>query len=167
MAENDNGAATEGAEAPPFKVQILAQYIRDLSFENIVAQTGLTGDVENDAQLQVAVEPRKRGEGNHYEVITKYKLECKNKKDEKTLFLLELEHAGLFLIEGLEGEQLGAFLNIECPRLTYPFARRIVSDVTRDGGLQQINLELIDFVALFRQRVMAQKAASEKVEADS
>lgn len=168
MAEIENGSAPAAGGAPdedakpPFKVQILAQYIRDLSFENIVAQTGLQGEVQNDAQLQVGVEPRKRGEGNHYEVVTKYNLTCKNKTDDKTLFLLELEHAGLFLIEGLEGEQLGAFLNIECPRLTYPFARRIISDVTRDGGVQQMNLELIDFVALFRQRVMAQKAASEK-----
>ncbi len=157
---NGNGAAAPDAAKPPFKVQILAQYVRDLSFENIIAQKGIQGDLQNEAQLQVGVEPRKRGE-NHYEVITKYNLVAKNKSDGQTLFLLELEHAGLFLVEGLEGEQLAGFLNIECPRLTYPFARRIISDVTRDGGVQQMNLELIDFVALFRQRIMATKAAAE------
>ena len=168
MAETDSGAqngsagTTPGAaDKPQFKVQILAQFIRDLSFENIVAQKGIQGEIQNEANLQVGVEPRKRGDGNHYEVSVKYHLTCKNKTDGQTLFLLELEHAGLFLIEGLEGEQLAAFLNIECPRLIYPFARRIISDITRDGGVQQMNLELIDFVALFRQRVMAQKAAAE------
>lgn len=169
MAENESGSAQGGNGAtapdasggkPPLRLQILAQYVRDLSFENIVAQKGIQGEVQNEAQLQVAVEPRKRSENGHYEVITRYSLTCKNKKDGQTLFLLELEHAGLFLIEGVEGEQLHAFLNMECPRLTYPFARRIISDVTRDGGVQQINLELIDFVALFRQRLLAQKAAS-------
>lgn len=175
MAETENGSAPngnggeapQGTQPPQFKMQILAQYVRDLSFENIVAQKGIQGDIQNEAQLQVGVEPRKRGEGNHYEVITKYNLVAKNKADGQTLFLLELEHAGLFLIEGLQGEQLAAFLNIECPRLTYPFARRIISDITRDGGVQQMNLELIDFVALFRQRVMAQKAAAEQATATS
>ena len=160
MAEIQS-AAPEAATQQQIKMQILGQYIRDLSFENIVAQKGLQGEVQNEAQLQVGVEPRKRGDGNHFEVITKYSLTCKNKTDGQTLFLLELEHAGLFLIEGLEGDQLAAFLNIECPRLTYPFARRIISDITRDGGVQQMNLEIIDFVALFRQRVLAQKAAAE------
>jgi preprotein translocase subunit SecB len=169
MAETENGvqggngsAAPADQAKPQFKVQILAQFIRDMSFENIVAQKGIQGEIQNEAQLQVGVEPRKRGDGKHYEVIVKYNLTAKNKNDGQTLFLLELEHAGLFLIEGLEGEALTAFLNIECPRLTYPFARRIISDVTRDGGVQQMNLELIDFVALFRQRVMAQKAAAEQ-----
>ena len=159
--QNGNGGAPAGdAPKPGLKVQIMAQYIRDLSFENIVAQKGIQGEVQNEAQLQVGVEPRKRGEGNHYEVVVKYSLNCKNKNDDQTLFLLELEHAGLFMIEGIEGEQLGIFLNIECPRLTYPFARRIISDITRDGGVQQMNLELIDFAALFRQRVLAQQKAA-------
>lgn len=155
-----NGQA-QGAQVPQFKMQILAQFIRDLSFENVVAQKGIQGEVQNEAQLQVGVEPRRRGEGNHYEVITKYTLNCRNKVDGQTLFLVEMEYAGLFLIEGLEGEQLHAFLNIECPRILFPFARRVISDLTRDGGVQQINLDMIDFMALFRQRIMAQKAAAE------
>ena len=163
----NGGAPAEGAPKAQFKVQILAQYIRDLSFENVIAQKGIQGEVQNEAQLQVGVEPRKRGDGNRYEVVTKYNLACENKVDGQTLFLLELEHAGLFMIEGLEGEQLGAFLNIECPRLTYPFARRIISDVTRDGGVQQMNLEIIDFVALFRQRVLAQNSAAAEAPAVS
>lgn len=161
MAEEPNGSAKpEAATAPQFKMQVLAQYIRDLSFENIVAQKGIKAEQQHEAQLQVGVVVNKRGAENHYEVVTKYNLNVKNKGDDQTLFLLELEHAGLFLVEGLPDEQLHAFLNIECPRITYPFARRIISDTTRDGAVQEINLEMIDFMALFRQRIAQQQKAA-------
>ena len=158
MAEATNGGANPEAPAgPQFKMQVMAQYIRDLSFENIVAQKGINAEQQHEAQLQVGVNVNKRGTENHYEVVTKYTLNVKNKGDGNTLFLLELEHAGLFLVEGLPDEQLHAFLNIECPRITYPFARRIISDTTRDGAVQEINLEMIDFVSLFRQRLKQQQ----------
>ena len=125
-----------------------------------MAQKGVQVEGQPEAQLQVGVMINKRGEENRYEVVTKYNLDLKNKGDGKSLFILELDHAGLFSVEGLPDEQLHAFLNIECPRLMYPFARRIISDTTRDGAVQEINLELIDFVQMFRQRIQQQQAAA-------
>jgi preprotein translocase subunit SecB len=80
------------------------------------------------------------------------------------LFLLELEYGSTFLIEGVGEEQLHPFLLIECPRLMFPYVRRIISDVTRDGGFPPLNVDQVDFMALYRQelarRAQAQAAAA-------
>ena len=163
MTDNGNagGAAQPnagGAAQPQVKVQILAQYVRDMSFENAFAQRGgSTEGVQPDIRVQVSLDGRKRESGeNQYDVITKYRVESTNKTDSKPLFLLELEYAGVFAIDGVPQEQIHPFLLIECPRLLFPFARRIVSDVTRDGGFLPLNLDMIDFMALYRQEMLRQ-----------
>ncbi len=143
------------------KLQILAQFIRDLSFENIVAQKGVQGEVTPDIQVQVALDAKKRSVENQYEVITKYNITSKNKADSSTLFAMEMEYGGIFLIEGVPDEQLHPFLLIECPRMLFPFARRIVSDVTRDGGFPQLNLDTIDFVQLYKQTLLQKQAEAQ------
>ncbi len=166
MAETGNGGAA-GATTPPqqpegqqpqMRVQILAQYIRDMSFENAFAQKGGNAQgVQPDIKVQVSLDARKReDQDNQYEVVSKYKITSTNKADGSALFLLELEYAGVFLIDGVPKEQLHPFLLIECPRLLFPFARRIVSDITRDGGFLPLNLDLIDFMALYRQELQRQ-----------
>ena len=165
MAENGNTGAAAGAQpqqqpqqAPQVRVQIIAQYVRDMSFENAFAQRGGSAEgVQPDIRVQVSLDARKRENvENQYEVVSKYKIESTNKADSASLFLLELEYAGVFLIEGVPNEQLHPFLLIECPRLLFPFARRIVSDVTRDGGFLPLNLDMIDFMALYRQELARQ-----------
>ena len=156
MAENENGAAPQ---VPQMKV--VGQFIRDLSFENILAQKPITGQVQPDIQVQVALDAKKGGADNQFEVISKYNITSKNKDSEDVLFVLELEYAGLFQIENISEEQMHPFLMIECPRMVFPFVRRIVSDVTRDGGFPPLNLDSIDFVQLYRQQLaqhQAQKA---------
>lgn len=161
MAEAENGAA-QGA--PQVKMQILGQFIRDMSFENIVAQKGVDGQVTPDIQVKVSLDAKKRAVENQYEVITKFSITSKSKESEATLFLLELEYGGIFQIENVPEEQLHPFLLIECPRMLFPFARRIVSDVTRDGGFPQLNLENIDFVNLYRQTLLQRQAAQQAAE---
>lgn len=168
-AQPGNGAAPAAPTAaqPQVRLQVLAQYVRDLSFENAVVQKGITGaGVQPDIQVAVSLDARKRSTENQYEVITKYKVTSKNKGTEDTLFLMELEYAGVFLIEGVADDQLHPFLLIECPRLLFPFARRIVSDVTRDGGFPALNIDTVDFLALYRQelarRAQAQTPAAAK-----
>jgi len=158
MAETGNGAQ---AEAPQIKMQILAQFIKDLSFENAVAQKGVEGEVQPDIQVQVNLDAKKRGVDNQYEVITKFNITSKNKSGGEPLFLLELEYGGIFLIENVPEDQLHPFLLIECPRMLFPYVRRIVSDVTRDGGFPPLNLENIDFLALYRSE-LARRAESEQ-----
>lgn len=162
MAENGNGTAPQAAPAAPpaVKVQVLGQYVRDLSFENAVSRGTLpTPNAQPDIQVQVSLDARKREQDNQFEIITKYRVESKNKADGKTLFLIELEYGGVFLVEGVPQEQVHPFLLIECPRILFPFARRIISDVTRDGGFPPLNLDMIDFMALYRQELLRQQQA--------
>ncbi|MBU2957199.1 protein-export chaperone SecB [Paracoccus sp. 1_MG-2023] len=169
MAEEEttpNGAA---AAQPQMRMNILAQYIRDLSFENGVAQKGAPqGELAPEVSVQVSMDARKRGSENQYEVITKFRVTSKNKADGTTLFIAELDYAGVFNIEGVPQEQLHPFLMIECPRLLFPYVRRIISDLVRDGGFPPFNMDPVDFVALYRQELArrAQQGQAEQAPAD-
>ncbi|MCG7493933.1 protein-export chaperone SecB [Thalassobius sp. Cn5-15] len=158
----DNGAAQP--QAPAVKMNILNQFIRDMSFENILAQKGATGEVQPDVSVQVNLDAKKRATENQYEVAIKLQVKSTNKDGGENLFLLEVDYVGLFHIENVPEDQLHPFLLIECPRLLFPFLRRIVSDVTRDGGFPPLNLENIDFMALYRNE-LSRRAQSEAAEA--
>lgn len=160
MAEQEttNGAADPG-QVPQVKMQILTQFVRDLSFENILAQKGTGGEVMPDVEVGVNLDAKKRSVENQYEVVAKLNVKSTDKTSKEPLFLMEMEYAGVFMIEGVPDEQLHAFLLIECPRMLFPFLRRIVSDVTRDGGFPPLNLENIDWVALYRKEMMRRQAA--------
>ena len=158
MAENETAAT----EAAPVKMQVLAQYIRDMSFENILAQKGVSGDVQPDVQVQVNLDAKKRTADHQFEVVIKLNVTSKAKEKDDTLFLLEVEYAGIFHIENVPDEQMHPFLLIECPRMLFPFLRRVVSDVTRDGGFPPLNLETIDFMALYRAEMTRRAEAEAK-----
>lgn len=157
-----NGAAdAQPAAQPQVRMQILAQYIRDLSFENAVATKGAPqGEVQPEISVQVSLDARKRGAEHQYEVISKFRVTSTNKGDNTTMFLAELDYGGVFHIEGVPEEQLHPFLMIECPRMLFPYVRRIISDLTRDGGFPPFNMDPIDFVALYRQE-LARRAQTE------
>ncbi|RFP90824.1 protein-export chaperone SecB [Rhodobacteraceae bacterium 63075] len=157
MAE-ENGAAPQ---APQVKLNVVNQFVRDLSFENILAQKGVEGEVTPDVNIQVNLDAKKRATENQYETAIKLVVTSVNKpKPEERLFLLEVDYVGLFDIQGVPDDQLHPFLLIECPRLLFPFLRRIVSDVTRDGGFPPLNLETIDFMKLYRQEIERQQQAA-------
>ncbi|MFO1174675.1 MAG: protein-export chaperone SecB [Paracoccaceae bacterium] len=157
MSDTANGAEA----ASQLKMQVLAQFVRDLSFENIVAQKGVSaGEVQPDIQIQVSLDGRARQVPHQYEVFTKVKATSLNKVDNSALFVLEVDYGGIFHVEGVPDEQLHPFLMIECPRMLFPFLRRIISDVTRDGGFPPLNLDTIDFLALYRQEAQRRAAAT-------
>ncbi|MCT4608204.1 MAG: protein-export chaperone SecB [Pelagimonas sp.] len=158
MAE-ENGAAEAQEQQGPV-MNVMAQFIRDMSFENILSQKGVNGEVQPDVQVQVNLDAKKRSAEHQYEVVMKLNITSKSKGTEETLFVLELDYAGVFHIENVPEDQMHPFLLIECPRQLFPFVRRIVSDVTRDGGFPPLNLENIDFLALYRNE-LARRAASE------
>ena len=161
MAEEGNGAAQ--AQQAPIKMNVLAQFVRDLSFENVLSQKGGNPDMQPDVQVQVNLDAKKRSVEHQFEVITKLSVTSKSKTGDVVLFVLELEYVGVFHIENVPEDQMHPFLLIECPRMLFPFLRRVVSDVTRDGGFPPLNLETIDFVALYRNEVLRrqQEAAAE------
>ena len=164
MAEETTAGNGSAAPAQPqVRLQVLAQYVRDLSFENVVVQKGLgAGEVQPDIQVAVSLDARKRPVANQYEVITKFKVTSKNKTNGDTLFILELEYGGTFHVEGVSDEQLHPLLLIECPRLLFPFVRRIISDVTRDGGFPPLNVDTVDFMALYRQELSRRAQAAQQ-----
>lgn len=152
--------AEENGATPQVRMSVLAQFVRDMSFENMVAQKGITGsDVQPDIQVAVSLDARKRQGDHQFEIVTKFKVVSKNKANGDTLFLLELDYGGIFHVEGVPEEQLHPFLLIECPRMLFPFVRRIISDVTRDGGFPPLNIDTVDFLALYRQEMARRSQA--------
>jgi preprotein translocase subunit SecB len=155
MAE-ENGAAPQVR-----RPKMLVQFVRDMSFENVVAQKGVSGtDVQPDIQVAVSLDARKRQVEHQYEVVTKYKVTSKNKATGDMLFLLEVDYGSVWHVEGVPQDQLHPYLLIECPSMMFPFVRRIISDVTRDGGFPPLNIDTVDFLALYRQE-MARRAQAQ------
>ena len=146
----DNNGTVNPADLPNF--QVMAQYIKDLSFENPGAPANLT--LRPNIDFSVDLEAR-RGDAEFFEVVMKLRVTAKN--EEKPLFLLELAYAGLFRLANIPEEALQQVLLIQAPFMLFPFARRIVADVVRDGGMPPLMIEPIDFGALF----MAKQAAGQ------
>lgn len=159
--------AEEAAQPPQPQMRVLGQFIRDMSFENIMAQQGGGGDIQPDVQVQVNLDAKKRSVDNQYESSIKLNVTSQDKSGETTLFVLEVDYVGIFHIENIPEDQIHPFLLIECPRMIFPFLRRIVSDVTRDGGFPPLNLENIDFVQLYRSELARRQAAEGAAPADA
>ncbi|MFK7874988.1 MAG: protein-export chaperone SecB [Paracoccaceae bacterium] len=153
MAEEDTAAA-----APQVQMRVLGQFVRDMSFENIMAQKGAATDVQPDVQVQVNLDAKKRSADNQYESAIKLNVTSKAKEGDTVLFVLEIDYVGVFHIENVPEDQLHPFLLIECPRMIFPFLRRVVSDITRDGGFPPLNLENIDFMSMYRAELARRQA---------
>lgn len=149
---SDQTTNPEQQPAQP-RMQALGQYIRDLSFENVAIQKGFDASVQPEVQVAIQMDARKREAANQYEVIHKFKITSQAPKGDHVAFLLEFEYAGVFNVEGVNEDAIHPFLLIECSRMLFPFERRIVSDMTRDGGFPPLNLDNIDFLALYRQEL--------------
>lgn len=160
-ATTPDAAAATAEQPQQVKMQVLGQFIRDMSFENILAQKGAKGEVKPELKVEVALDAKKRAADNQYEVITKFKVNSTNQDGGEPLFLLELDYAGIFHVENVPEAQLHPFLLIECPRMLFPFVRRIVSDMTRDGGFPPVNLDSVDFLAIYRQELARRTAAEQ------
>ncbi|HLS20009.1 MAG TPA: protein-export chaperone SecB [Paracoccaceae bacterium] len=159
--ENANSGGTPGANgasgadgAPQAAAQpglrILAHFIRDLSFENIAAQQGTKAEGAPEINVNVNLDAGGAGE-NRYQLAMKVNATAKS--GDATRFIVELDYVGLFEVTNVPQEHIHPFLFIECPRQILPYARRVISDVTRDGGYPPLMLDNIDFAALYRQRL--------------
>lgn len=159
-------AEEAATQQPQVKMRVLGQFVRDMSFENIMAQKGAGSDVQPDVQVQVNLDAKKRSAENQYESSIKLNVTSKAKDGDAILFVLEIDYVGVFHIENVPDEQMHPFLLIECPRMIFPFLRRVVSDVTRDGGFPPLNLENIDFLSMYRNEV-ARRQAEQQPKADA
>ena len=111
---------------------------------------------------------KKRKSENQYEVLIKLsvvssaKTENSSESENSKLFILEIEYGGIFEVTGVPEDQIHPYLMIECPRILFPYLRRIVGDVTRDGGFPPLNLEQINFLALYQNEIARRQAEAEK-----
>jgi preprotein translocase subunit SecB len=155
--QNDAAAEATGNE---IQITILGQYIKDLSFENPTpAQTIQKLSTEQPSMnINVNLNAQQVGE-DIYEVDLKVTATAQS--NEETAFVAELLYSGLFGIKNLPENQLQPFLMVEAPRQIFPFARRILSDVTRDGGFPPLMLEPIDFAGLYQQQLAQANAQNE------
>ncbi|PIE10973.1 MAG: protein-export chaperone SecB [Rhodobacterales bacterium] len=160
MADTPETQATpNGADAQQqMRFRQLAQFVRDLSFENVMAQKGVKGEVKPEMSIRVALDARPRAE-NQFEVLQKLNITSINKEGGDTLFEIEIEYVGIFEISGLPEDQMHPFLMIECPRMMFPYIRRVVSDLTQDGGFPAFNMDQIDYVALYRNELARRQQA--------
>ena len=144
--EGDNGLPQVG---------ILAQYVKDLSFENPNAPAVFQwpGQPQMDVQVNIGVQ----GVGQDvHEVVLKLEVEAKG--DQGIAYRVECLYAGLFAIRNVPEEQLQPFLLAEAPRLLFPFARKIIADATVEGGFPPLRLDPIDFAGLYMQSAAQQQA---------
>jgi preprotein translocase subunit SecB len=152
MAENaprPQPDAQQGGAQPP-RLTIVSQYIKDLSFENPRAPSTLEPGASRP-EIQIRVDARAQDLGSERYEVT-FQLHCDARSGDDPVFMVELTYAGLFSLSNVPQESLQPVLLIECPRLLFPFARRIVADVTRDGGFPPLMIDPIDFVTLYRRR---------------
>jgi preprotein translocase subunit SecB len=150
MSEGNSGSSIPAGapgEGEGFRMQVLGQYVKDLSFENPGAPLSLS--VRPAVDLGVDLQAR-RVDQDHFEVELKLRVSAKS--EEKTLFLLELLYGGLLMVQNVPEEYLQQMLLIEAPHMLFPFARRVVADTIRDGGMPPLMIEPIDFAALYRAR---------------
>lgn len=148
MSDIDPAATTEARAEPG--VRVLAQFIRDLSFENPRATEVLRAGGAQP-QIEMGVEMNARGrEDGFFEVDLK--LSARATREDGPVFHIELLYGGVFAIEGVGAEDIEPVLLIECPRFLFPFARRVIADVTSDGGFPPFLLDPIDFAGVYAAR---------------
>ena len=161
MAKTDktaqNGAQTDASERADRQLIVHAQYIKDFSFENPNAPHVLMkGSTQPDVEITVNVGAQLIDD-DQYEVTLN--LAAKASSEEMALFLVDLTYAGLVTPEGVEADEVNPLIMIEAPRLLFPFARAIISDATRDGGFMPLNIQPVDFVAVYQHNIAQQTAA--------
>lgn len=157
----------ESANAQPTsdrQLVVHAQYVKDFSFENPNAPKVLTENLgQPDVEISVSVGAKLIGE-NQYEVVLN--LGAKAVVAETPMFLVDLTYAGLVSPQGVTGDDINPLIMIEAPRLLFPFARALISDATRDGGFMPLNIQPVDFVAVYKHNLERQAAAAAEQQAN-
>ena len=152
--QNGDGTAkvAEGAnanpKAPEPQIQMLSQYIKDLSFEN----PGVGRQVKSPkVELAVDLQTKRATDPGQYEIVLNLRVTATD--ETVTMFIVELAYGAYVVLKDVPEDYVQQVLMIEIPRQIFPFARRIVADVTRDGGMLPLMLEPIDFVAIYRKKI--------------
>ena len=150
MTDTDVADIPQDGQTEEPGIRVLAQYIRDLSFENPRAPEALR-QTTDQPQMDVGVEMNARSRDDGFFEVD-LKLSARASRDDGPLFHVEVLYGGVFQITGVAPDVLEQALLIECPRFLFPFARRIIADVTSDGGFPPFLLDPIDFAGVYAAR---------------
>ena len=150
MTDTDVADTPSNGQPEEPGIRVLAQYIRDLSFENPRAPEALRQSAAQP-QMEVGVEMNARGRDDGFFEVD-LKLSARASREDGPLFHVEVLYGGVFQITGVAEDALEQALLIECPRFLFPFARRVIADVTSDGGFPPFLLDPIDFAGVYASR---------------
>ncbi|PID77697.1 MAG: protein-export chaperone SecB [Deltaproteobacteria bacterium] len=153
-------AANKEEARPQFRLQKM--YVKDFSFENPNAPEVFMAQENQEprVELNMKINNRKINDQN-WEVALQIKAEVVNKGDaDKTLFIIEVEHAGMFYLNNIPDEHMNMVLAVDCPTMLFPFTRQIISQVSVDGGFVPFQMEPINFLALFQNSQKKQQEQS-------
>lgn len=160
MSDKDKDEAQEPKAKPQRNVMIHAQYVKDLSFEN---PNAVAAHLEPSKQPQVEVGVNVNADKiNETQYEVRLNVTSKASTEEKTLFLVDLTYAAIVSVSDAEADEVNPLVMIEGPRLIFPFARAIISNMTRDGGFMPLNLQPVDFVAVYRHSLEQQRLAAQE-----
>lgn len=157
MSEPNDQTTQE--QQPIFRLQKM--YVKDLSFENPDAPDVFLSKGEPKVEVNLGLKQRKLEADDHYEVTLSITANVTNSQTEKTLFVIEVEHAGVFLLKNIPEEHITPILSVECPSLLFPFTRQIISQASVDGGFIPFLMEPVNFMGLY-ENSRRQQAAKEQ-----
>ena len=158
MAEDEIETDEKESVEAEFQARILSQYIRDLSFESPSIDRAQDGPGENpNLELEVNVIALSVRE-NLYQSEIEFK--AKATDDIGTIYHMECTYGGVFQVDSVPREALEPFMLVNCPTMLFPFLRRIIADLTREGGFPPLFLDPIDFGALYLNRMKEAEAAA-------
>lgn len=153
---NGKPQATQQQNSAPLNV--ISQYVKDISFENPGVQLKSNGNERPDIAINIETHGEKvEGRTDRtFEVSLRIRVDAKQKKDQ--LFLMELDYAGIFEIGAdVPDQYLHPIIMVECPRILFPFARSLVASTIQEGGYPSLLLTPVDFAALYQEQVAKQK----------
>mgnify|MGYP002622275314 CR=1 FL=1 len=142
--------APEGAQVPADSphLRVLAQYVKELSFQNLAAAAAQTMDVQPTIDMGVEVKSRGMGDrGDAFEVDLCINVQAK--RGESVMFSANLVYSGVFQFMNVRADDVEPLIWIECPRLLFPFGRQILAEITREGGYPPLLINPIDFTPLY------------------
>jgi preprotein translocase subunit SecB len=159
MSTTNGGPAEQPTPEAQPQLNVVAQYIKDFSFENPNAPRSLAPSGQQPQigiQIKVDASPM-----SDTDVEVSLKLEGKAEMGGSLMFAFDLTYGGVFRIRNVPQDSMNALVLIECPRLLFPFAREIVATTVRNGGFPPLLLDPVDFVGLYRERMSQLQPAGE------
>ncbi len=152
--------APNGDDSAAVQVRVMGQYIKDLSFESPNVAKLLEGPIDSpNIQLEVNVSAKQTGP-TFFESAIEFTANATSKVGK--LYNLEIVYGGMFKLDNMPQQAVEPFLLVNAPALLFPFVRRIIADLTREGSFPPLLLDPIDFAALYVRRKQNQQTTNEQ-----